>query len=80
MINENNLLKPPVALTIDRVKSEFIALRRQNKLIRIGICRCSNRTLFNNVTIKHLGSLTFNEFENLSVNEEFHEKQKISSL
>src|SRR5439155_2128185 len=51
---------------IDRVKSEFIALRRKTKSIQIGICRCLNRTLFNNRTIKHLGSLTFQEFENLS--------------
>ncbi len=30
------------------------------------MCRCSDRALFNNKTIKHLGSLTFDEFEKLS--------------
>jgi hypothetical protein len=66
-LNKTNILKPPIALTIDRVKSEFTALRRQHKSITIGICRCSDRSLLNNTTIKHLGSLTFDEFENLSL-------------
>jgi hypothetical protein len=69
-LNETNILKPPIALTIDRVKSEYTALRRENKSIHIGICRCSDRSLFNNTTIRHLGSLIFNEFENLSHNED----------
>ena len=80
LLNENNILKPPIALAIERVKSEFTALRRQNKLIQIGICRCSDRSLFNSITIKHLGSLTWNEFENLSHSEEFYENQKLSSV
>ena len=57
-------------------KSEFIALRRQHKTIQIGICRCFNRSLFNNTTLKHLSSLTINEFQNLSQNEEIHENRK----
>lgn len=61
-----NLLQPPIALTIDRVKSEFAALRKQNQLIQIGVCRCSNQSLFNHLTIKHLGALTIDQFENLA--------------
>ena len=53
-------------MTIDRVKSEFTALRKQNQLIQIGICRCSNQSLLNHITIKHLGALTIDQFENLS--------------
>jgi hypothetical protein len=79
-LNETNVLKPPIALTIDRVKSEFTALRRQHKTVQIGICRCSNRSLFNNTTLKHLGSLTFNEYKNLSKNEEFNEHQRSSII
>ncbi len=79
-LNENNVVKPPISLTMDRVKSEFTALRRQNKSIQIGICRCSDRSLFNNTTIQHLGSLTFHEFENLSHNEQFNENPKSSSI
>ena len=65
-VNHLNLLHPPIALTLDRVKSEFTALRKQNQLIQIGICRCSDRALLNNTTMKHLGALTFEQFENLS--------------
>lgn len=68
-LNETNIVKPPIALTIDRVKSEFTALRRQNKPIHIGVCRCADRTAFNNATIQHLGSLSLREFESLSQNE-----------
>ncbi len=54
-------------MSIDRVKSEFIALRRQNRSIQIGICRYEDRALMNNTTIKHLGSLTPAEFESLAL-------------
>ncbi|CAF2093894.1 unnamed protein product, partial [Rotaria magnacalcarata] len=77
-LNELNILKPPVALTIDRVKAEFTSLRRQSKIIQIGVCRSSDRSLFNNTTVKHLGALTFEEFKNLSYTEEFNENQKPS--
>ncbi|CAF4384219.1 unnamed protein product [Rotaria sp. Silwood2] len=76
--NEHNVLKPPIALTIDRVKSEFTALCRKTKSIQIGICRSTDRSLYNNKTIKHLGALTFHEFENLSQNEELTENQTSS--
>ena len=66
-LNHLNLLHPPIALTLDRVKSEFTALRKQNQLIHIGICRCSDRAVLNNTSIKHLGALTFEQFENLSL-------------
>ena len=68
-LNERNLLKSPIALTNDRIKSEFTSLRRHNKSIRVGICRYSNRSLFNNTTIQHLGSLTFDEFQKLSLDD-----------
>ncbi len=66
-LNGTNILKPPIALSIDRVKSEFTALRRQNRSIQIGICRYEDRALMNNTTIKHLGSLTPAEFESLAL-------------
>ncbi|UJR26177.1 hypothetical protein I4U23_007520 [Adineta vaga] len=68
-VNEKNLLKPPITLTYDQIKTEFTALRRQNKTIRIGICRCTDRSLLNNTTVRHLGSLTFNEFRKLSIDD-----------
>lgn len=74
--NETNILKPPVSLTIDRVKSEFTALRRQNKSIRIGICRYTDQCLLNNTTIKHLSSLTYDELKNLSQNNELISTRK----
>ncbi|CAF3402413.1 unnamed protein product [Rotaria socialis] len=77
-LNELNILKPPVALTIDRVKAEFTSLRRQSKIIQIGVCRSSDRSLFNNTTVKHLGALAFDEFKNLSYTEELNENQKPS--
>ncbi|CAF3486115.1 unnamed protein product [Adineta steineri] len=79
-LNETNVIKPPVALTIDRVKSEFTALRRENKTIQIGICRCLDRSLFNNTTVQHLGSLTFHEFQNLSHNNQVNDNRKTSSF
>ncbi|CAF1110630.1 unnamed protein product [Rotaria sordida] len=79
-LNQYNILQPPIALTIDRVKSEFSALRRKNKLIQIGICRSLDQSLYNNTTIKHLSTLTFNEFENLSQNEEFITTNEKSSI
>ncbi|CAF3815093.1 unnamed protein product [Adineta steineri] len=66
-LNERNLLKSPIVLTNEHIKSEFAALRRHNKPIRIGICRCTDRSLLNNTTIKHLGSITFDEFQKLSI-------------
>jgi len=78
--NEKNLLKSSISLTSDRIKSEFTSLRRHNKSIRIGICRCSDRSLFNNATIRHLSSLTFDEFQKLSLDEfstpSFNESRK----
>lgn len=73
-LNNTNLLKPPIAMTLDRFKSEFTALRRQGQSIQVGICRCTDRSVPNNTTIKHLGALTRVEFENLS-----HENRKPSS-
>lgn len=73
------MLKPPVSLTIDRIKSEFTSLRRQNKLIQIGVCRGSDRSLLNNATIKHLGALTYDEFKNLSHTELVNENRNSSS-
>lgn len=75
-MNEINILKPPISLTLDRVKSEFTALRRQNQSIYIGICRYSDRCLLNDTTIKHLSSLTYDEFKNLSQNNEINFKEK----
>lgn len=66
-LNEKNLLKSSIALSNDRIKSELTSLRRHNKSIRIGICRCLDRSLFNNTTIRHLSSLTFDEFQKLSL-------------
>jgi hypothetical protein len=66
-LNEKNLLQTPTSLTNDRITKEISSLRRQNRSIRIGVCRCSDRTAFNHATIKHLGSLTFDEFEKLSL-------------
>jgi len=68
-LNEKNLLKPPISLTNDRIKSEFTSLRRHKKSIRIGICRCTDQSLFNNTTIRHLGSLTFDEFQKLTLDD-----------
>ncbi|UJR22808.1 hypothetical protein I4U23_025838 [Adineta vaga] len=79
-LNGTNIIKPPIALTIDRVKSEFTALRRQNKPIQIGICRCVDRSIFNNATVQHLGSLTIHEFENLSRHEESNEIHKSTTI
>lgn len=78
-LNESNILKPPVALTLDRAKSELSVLRRKHKKIQIGICRASDHSSFNHSTIKHLSSLTFNDFENLSHNEESDESRKSAS-
>jgi hypothetical protein len=69
-VNEKNLLQPPIALTIERIKSEFTALRRHNKSIRIGICRCSDRSLFNSTTVRHLGSLVFDDFQKISLDDQ----------
>lgn len=66
-LNEKNLLKTSNFLTNDRIKSEISSLHRHKKSIRIGICRCSNRLLFNQTTIQHLSSLTIDEFEKLSL-------------
>ena len=66
-LNEKNLLQTPTSLTHDRITKECSSLRRQNQSIRIGVCRCSDRNAFNHATIKHLGSLTFDEFEKLSL-------------
>ena len=51
----------------DRIKSEFITLNRHKKTIYIGICRCSDHSLLNNTTIQHLSSLTFDEFQKISL-------------
>jgi hypothetical protein len=66
-LNDKNLLTSPIALTNDRIKSEFTSLRRHNKSIRIGICRSSDQSLFNHTTIRHLGTLTLDEFRKLSL-------------
>lgn len=67
-LNEKNLLRSPISLTHDRIKQEFSSLRRQKKSIRIGICRATtDRNLFNNRTIQHLGSLTWEEFEKIAL-------------
>ncbi|CAF1256951.1 unnamed protein product [Adineta ricciae] len=79
-LNDTNIIKPPVALSIDRVKSEFTALRRQNKTIQIGICRCADRSVFNNATVQHLGSLILHEFENLSRREESNDTQALTTI
>ena len=79
-LNDTDIIKPPVALSIDRVKSEFTALRRQNKPIQIGICRCADRSVFNNATVQHLGSLTLPEFENLSRREESNDTQTSTTI
>lgn len=68
-LNEKNLLQPPISVTLDRVKSECSALRRSQKLIRLGICRIVDQSLLNPTTIQHLGSLTFDEFQQISVDE-----------
>ncbi|CAF0779446.1 unnamed protein product [Adineta ricciae] len=68
-LNEKNLLKLPITITYDQIKTEFTSLRRQNKSIRIGLCRCTDRSLLNNTTVRHLGSLTFNEFRKLSIDD-----------
>lgn len=65
--NEKNILNSPITLTKDHIKSEFIALRRQKRAISIGICRCTDRTLLNNTTLKNLSLLAFNEFQKLSL-------------
>ena len=44
-------------------------MHRHKKPIRIGICRASDRSLFNTATIRHLGSLTLNEFQKLSIDD-----------
>jgi len=67
--NQKNLLESSVITKHDRIKSEFISLRRHNQPIRIGVCRATDRSLYNNKTIKHLGSLTWNDFEKLSLEE-----------
>jgi hypothetical protein len=83
-LNEKNLLKPPISLKNDRIKSEFTALRRQKKPIHIGICRCSDRSLFNTTTIRHLGSLTLTDFQKLSIDDpltpSLHESRKSSTV
>ena len=66
-LNEKNLLRSPISLTDDRIKQEISSLRRQKKSIRMGICRAMDRNLFNNRTIQHLGSLTFEEFEKIAL-------------
>ena len=66
-LNEKNLLRSPISLTHERIKQEFSSLRRQKKSIRIGVCRGTDRSLFNNRTIQHLGSLTFEEFEKIAL-------------
>lgn len=65
LLNDKNLLKSSNSLTNDRIKSEISSFRRHKKSIRIGICRCSDRLLFNNTTIQHLSSLNLDEFEKL---------------
>lgn len=66
-LNEKNLLQPPISWSIDRIQSEFNALRRQKQFIQLGICRYySNRNCFNSTTLRHLGSLTLNQFEKYS--------------
>ena len=78
-LNKKNLLQPPIAWSIDRIQSEFSALRRQKQTVQLSICRSSHRSYFNQVTIKHLGSLTCSEFENLSPQEESPSNRKLSN-
>ncbi|CAF3349508.1 unnamed protein product [Rotaria sp. Silwood1] len=66
-LNDKNILKSPITLTNDHIKSEFLTLRRHKKSISIGICRCTERSLLNNTTIEHLSSLTLDEFQKLSL-------------
>ncbi|CAF4249192.1 unnamed protein product [Rotaria sp. Silwood2] len=66
-LNDKNILKSPITLTNDNIKSEFITLRRHKKSISIGICRCTEQSLLNDTTIQHLSSLTLNEFRKLSL-------------
>ena len=69
-LNEKNVLQPPIALTLDRIKSEVTALRRHNQSIRLGICRSKDRALLNNTTVQHLGAFTFEEFQQISLDEQ----------
>ncbi|CAF3328206.1 unnamed protein product [Rotaria socialis] len=65
--NEKNVLKSPITLTNDHIKSEFIALRRHKKTISVGICRCSDQSLLTDTSIQHISSLTYDEFQKLSI-------------
>ncbi|CAF3497544.1 unnamed protein product [Rotaria socialis] len=65
--NEKNILKSPITLTNDHIKSEFIALRRHKKTISVGICRCSDQSLLTDTSIQHISSLTYDEFQKLSI-------------
>ncbi|CAM4758010.1 unnamed protein product [Rotaria magnacalcarata] len=65
--NEKNILKSPITLTNDHIKSEFIALRRHKKTVSIGICRCSDQALLTDTSIQHISSLTYDEFQKLSI-------------
>jgi hypothetical protein len=69
-LNDKNVLQPPIALTIDRIKSELSALRRHHHSIRLGICRLNDRSLLNDATVQHLGALKFDEFQQISLEEQ----------
>ena len=57
-------------MTADRIKSECTALRRHRKPIRVGICRSVDRVSFNSITLQHLGTLTLDEFEQISLDDQ----------
>lgn len=78
-LNKKNLLQPPVACSIDRIQSEFAALRRQKQPIQLGICRSPHRSYFNQITIKHLGSLACSEFDTLAQQDESTTTRKLSN-
>jgi len=69
-LNDKNVLQPPVALSLDRVKAELTALRRNHPTIRIGVCRTADRSLLNKTTIEHLGSFTFEEFQQIAAEDQ----------
>lgn len=69
-LNDKNVLQPPIAMTADRIKSECTALRRHRKPIRVGICRSVDRVSFNSITLQHLGTLTLDEFEQISLDDQ----------
>ena len=69
-LNDKNILQPPVALSLDRVKAELTALRRNNPTIRIGICRTNDRSLLNKTTIEHLGTFNLEEFQQIALEDQ----------